>query len=145
TYQPAAGVSWASSTPPRAIGLDFASAMATPAEWNTKFVAWGASPSQTEQEKCDNAVRAVRTAIEANPTLVARGVRVFPQGSYRNRTNVRAESDVDVCVYCPDPFFYDLPAGGTPAQFNVITPAIYTYEEYRVDVGAALVAHFGAR
>jgi len=119
--------------------------MPTPTEWSAKFVAWGAPPSQTEQDKCDNAVRAVRTAIEASPALVSHAVRVFPQGSYRNRTNVRAESDVDVCVYCPEPFFYDLPIGGTAAQFNLITPASYTFEQYRTDVGAALAAHFGAK
>ena len=70
---------------------------------------------------------------------------MFAQGSYRNRTNVRAESDVDVCVYCPDPFFFDLPPGGTAAQFQILVPAAYTFDQYRADVGAALLAHFGAR
>ena len=119
--------------------------MPTPTEWGAKFVTWGSPPGQTEQDKCENAVRAVGNAIDASQALAARRIRVFAQGSYRNRTNVRAESDVDICVYCPDPFFYDLPIGATPAQFNVVTPAAYTFQQYRADVGAALVAHFGAQ
>lgn len=118
--------------------------MPTKAEWDARFSAWGSPPSQTEQNKSDNAVRAVRAAIEASPALVALGVSVFPQGSYRNRTNVRAESDVDVCAYCPNPFFYDVPAGTTPSQFQIGPPAC-TFAQYRANVGAALVSHFGAR
>ena len=47
----------------------------------------------------------ISKAIEASAALASRDLRVFPQGSYRNRTNVRTDSDVDICVLCKDSIF----------------------------------------
>lgn len=103
---------------------------------------WATAPGQTELEKCDNAVAAIRKAKEASPTLAKRGVRVFAQGSYCNRTNVRQDSDVDVCVLCTDSFFYDLPAGKTNQDFNFTTPATYQYTQFKNDVESSLKSYF---
>src|SRR5207245_972002 len=91
--------------------------------------------------KCDNAVRAVRNAINASAALATRMIRVFPQGSYNNRTNVRAESDVDVCVCSSYTIYYDpeIP----PGQVG-LGPATYMFPQFREDVRTVLVAHFGA-
>ena len=62
------------------------------------FSAWSKPPGKTEQERCDRAVRAIKDSVAADATLAAKNVRTFPQGSYRNRTNVRQDSDVDVCA-----------------------------------------------
>src|SRR5260370_7687322 len=91
------------------------------------FQSWGKPPSTSEREKCDNAVRAVRKAIEGSRGLEGRNITVFAQGSYRNRTNVGAASDVDVCVLCSDSIFFDLPSGKTPANFGISTPPSYLY------------------
>lgn len=111
--------------------------------WEDRFTTWAQPPGPTEQEKCDNAERAVRRAIAASPAFRDRNVRVFPQGSYRNRTNVRADSDVDISVLCTNTFYYDLPAGMNEAAAE-IQPASYDSESYRRDVSTALIAHFGA-
>jgi hypothetical protein len=103
---------------------------------------WATAPSDTEIAKCDNAVAAVRKAIDAHPPLANRNVRVFAQGSYCNRTNVREDSDVDVCVLCSDTFFYELPAGTLPQQFNLSVPAAYRYAQFKNDVGDALKSYF---
>jgi len=103
---------------------------------------WATAPSDTEITKCDNAVAAVRKAINAHAALANREIRVFAQGSYCNRTNVREDSDVDVCVLCSDSMFYDLPAGMSPAQFNLSVPAAYGYAQLKNDVGAALTSYF---
>lgn len=108
------------------------------------FVSWAKPPGATEQDKCDNAVRGIRKAIEGSTKLASKTIRVFAQGSYCNRTNVRQDSDVDVCILCSDSFFFDVPEGKTAADFGVITPAPYDYPEYKNDVGAALLAYFGA-
>src|SRR4029077_1063621 len=76
-------------------------------DWESTFSSWGASPSQAEQTKADNADRAVRKAIAASATLNAKPITVFVQGSYANRTNVREDSDVDVCVLYTGAFFPD--------------------------------------
>jgi hypothetical protein len=104
---------------------------------------WAKAPSQTELDKCDNAVTAIRKAINANAALAkhGNGIKAFAQGSYYNRTNVREDSDVDVCVLCTDSVFCDYPEGMKDSDFG-ITPADYPYATFKNDVGAALAAHF---
>ena len=113
--------------------------------WEDTFQSWGKPPSMSEQEKCDNAVRSVRRAIEGSRALDGRSITVFAQGSYRNRTNVRADSDVDVCVLCSDSIFFDLPDGKTPADLGITTPANYSFDQFKNDVGTALTTYFGQR
>ena len=43
----------------------------------------------------------VRRALKTNRWLVQEGVHVRPQGSYRNNTNVRKDSDMDLCAWHP--------------------------------------------
>lgn len=93
--------------------------------------------------KSDNAVRAVQNAIEASRAFEKRAIRVFVQGSYRNRTNVRQDSDVDVCVLCSDTLFFDLPPGKSVSDFQLSVPALYPYTKFKSDVEAALVSYFG--
>lgn len=111
--------------------------------WEEKFQSWARPPGQTEQQKCENAVRGVQKAIEASTALNCRNVTVLPQGSYHNRTSVRIESDVDVGVVCTDSFFYDLPQGKTPSDFGFTTPAAYSYPEFKDHVHSALASYFG--
>ena len=111
-------------------------------DWDAVFARMASSPSQTEQEKIEAAERAVQRAIDSSTALTGRTLKVFAQGSYRNRTNVRADSDVDVCVRCADTIFFDAPPFFTPAGHG---PVVYPFDQFRTDVGAALTAHFGAR
>src|ERR1035437_7520065 len=76
-------------------------------DWEATFSSWGAPPSDTEQAKCGNAERAIRKAINASAKLSSKPIEVFRQGSYANRTNVRQDSDVDICVLYTDLFFPD--------------------------------------
>jgi predicted nucleotidyltransferase len=113
-------------------------------DWETTFGFWGRSPSQTQQDKAENAVRAVREAISASNALKSRSIDVFVQGSYANRTNVRQDSDVDICVCYTDAWFsdYSLSEGLTQADLGHVD-GTYLYDNFKDDVGAALVAYFG--
>lgn len=111
-------------------------------DWERQFHVWGSPPGQRELTRCENAVQEVRAAINSSSKLNRRSIRVFVQGSYRNRVNVREDSDVDIGVECSDTFFYELPDGALPARF-AITPGTYEYAQFKNEVGEALVAHFG--
>lgn len=111
-------------------------------DWEEKFKQWAKAPSQTEQDKANNAEVAVRKSIDISSVLKQKSIRVFPQGSYRNKTNISSESDVDICVLCSDTFYFDLPEGSSRTGFG-ITPAEYEYSIYKDDVESALVSHFG--
>jgi hypothetical protein len=103
---------------------------------------WASAPGQSEQTKCDNAVTAIKKAIAASAAFAKRSVRVFAQGSYCNRTNVREDSDVDICVLCSDTMFYNIPPGTAPAYFGISTPAFYPYGQFKDEVGLALTSYF---
>lgn len=111
--------------------------------WEDKFKRWAAPPGKTEEERCFNAEKAIRNAINASDKLNHRNIKIFTQGSYRNNTNVRADSDVDIGILCFDTFFHDFPEGYNRESFG-ITPATYHYEQFKKEVGEALVSHFSS-
>ncbi len=112
-------------------------------DWETTFTAWARPPGKTEEEKCERAINAINNAVLKSAALASRSVTVFAQGSYRNRTNVRQDSDVDVCVLSTAAYYYDTPDAAALAQLRVGSPAEYGYDQYKNDVEAALVAYFG--
>jgi hypothetical protein len=113
-------------------------------DWEGVFSTWAQGPGATEQQRSDNAVRAIRSAVDASTKLNHRSIQVFLQGSYRNHTNVRQESDVDVGVLCSDTFFHELPEGYTREHFG-LEPASYTFAQFKNEIEEALVSHFGRR
>jgi hypothetical protein len=84
----------------------------------------------------------VLKAKDASDALSKHDIRVFAQGSYCNRTNVREDSDVDVCICCSDSIFYDLPEGMQASDFDIGLPADYTYQSFKDDVELALTEYF---
>jgi hypothetical protein len=111
--------------------------------WEDKFKRWAAPPGKTEEEKCSNAEKAIRNAINASDKLNHRNIRIFTQGSYRNNTNVKSDSDVDVGILCFDTFFHVFPEGYNQESFG-ITPATYHYEQFKNEIGEALISYFGS-
>jgi hypothetical protein len=111
-------------------------------DWEGSFSRWATPPGQSEEDRIENAVRAVRDALDADDKLRPL-THVFVQGSYRNRVNVRADSDVDVGVlYRGNSFRVQYPSGKGDADFGNVT-GDYGYKQFKDDVGAALVRHFG--
>jgi hypothetical protein len=102
-------------------------------------------PSEAQQEKARRAEAAVRAAVKASRTLSAHDVITFTQGSYRNRTNVPRDSDVDICVFCDETFFFELPPATSAESLGIVTPGPYAYADFKTDVGAALAAYFPAQ
>lgn len=60
--------------------------------------------SQSENQRAENAVKLIKDAISKDEKLKSMDIEVFVQGSYGNNTNVRSDSDVDVCVILKDVF-----------------------------------------
>jgi hypothetical protein len=113
--------------------------------WHDKFSRWAESPSQTERDKADRSERMIRDAISSYAPLATRNVYTFAQGSYRNRTNVRAESDVDICVLSRATLYPDYThAPGVNNQSLGFPGLTYSFSDLKRDVEAALKAYFGA-
>jgi predicted nucleotidyltransferase len=113
-----------------------------PRDWEDQFRTWAKPPGKTEQDRCDNAVSAIRNSIKASDKLRDRKTSVFVQGSYRNNTNVRKESDIDIGILCTDTFFHaPLPDGLTRETLG-ISDATYGYNTFKNEVEEALVNYF---
>lgn len=113
-------------------------------DWESVFTTWSQGPSATEQERAENAEGQIRAAILASDKLKNRNIRVITQGSYRNRVNVRKNSDVDIGVLCLDTYFPDYPDDNIKKQAAATTsPATYVYSTFKNDLEEALVARFG--
>ncbi len=112
-------------------------------QWEEKFCRWAQPPSKTETERCDNAVSVIRKALEASEELAIRPTRIFVQGSYKNRTNVSSDSDVDIGIaYDGSTFLADYPEGMTREDFG-FSPGSYEYTQFKNEVERALVSYFG--
>ena len=119
-----------------------------PTDWEEKFRRWSGPASNTEEEKRDRTENAIREAMQESRALADIEYRVFAKGSYKNNTNVRQDSDVDVAVECREFMYTDLT--GLAAEWSKESLGItlytgnYTPEQFRRDVENALTARFGS-
>lgn len=112
-------------------------------DWESQFSQWASPPGTTEEQRCKNAEKEIRDAISASDALKRRDIRIFGMGSYRNNTNVKKDSDVDIGVVCYDVFFPEYPEGTNAATFGN-HDSDYSYATFKNEVDEALVARFGA-
>jgi len=88
----------------------------------------------------------IRNALEANDShLNQRDFEIFLQGSYRNSTNIRADSDVDLVVQYNNVYYRDLarlPADQRQRYENSHHTVEYGAVQWRADVERALRAKF---
>lgn len=114
--------------------------------WDQTIKDWAETINATDEARGRGASEAIRKAIRGAPELAKRSIDVYVTGSYRNNTNTRADSDIDVAVVLRDVIFYELPADGSgPREMLGRHDAEYTFAAYRDAVGAALRSRFDAR
>ena len=80
---------------------------------------WTAPLSDSEEQRAENTINMIRSTINGSDELKTMDIEVFTQGSFANNTNVRTESDVDVCVMLNDTFHFDLPDGKTREDYGL--------------------------
>lgn len=110
--------------------------------WEEIFTEWSQGPGLTEQEKCNNAVNMVTDAIKNDVELSRFDISIFPQGSYKARTNIKLDSDVDVCVMFKDTFFARYPDGISQSDVgNISSP--YLFSTFKDSIERCLINKFG--
>lgn len=112
------------------------------ARWSARFETWAQALSDSEDQKCNNAESVISSALNNHKSLAGLSIKVFAQGSYRSNTNVRLDSDVDICVRCTNTFHYSLPAD-VPASSLNFTAATLDYTTYKSKIATALYDRFG--
>ncbi len=111
--------------------------------WSSRFDTWADPLSDTADQKCQNAESVIRAALSADSTVSRIDTSVFAQGSYRANTNVKSDSDVDICARNNDVFYFDVPTGVTPAQVGIYTVGGgMNFTDYKNQIGNALYNRF---
>ena len=124
-----------------------------------------ASPiSQSEGEKCKNAIRMVRDAMKKldytddgkeirsymadtysytlNQQYTGKKITLLVQGSYANRTNIPMESDVDVAVILESTFISKYRNGVSGSDYS-FSEGTFSVSKLKDEVQKALNQHFG--
>jgi hypothetical protein len=114
-------------------------------DWHELFKSWSKPPTETEEAKGSTAAEMIKDALRSYPPLQQRIFDVYPTGSYRNNTNVRLGSDIDVAVVLRNTFYYDFPPSGSwTKEMLAISDSKHSLDDFRDEVGVALSLKFGA-
>ena len=106
--------------------------------------AWSHQGSVTTSRQTHEAIR---LALREWDDLRNRKYEVYLQGSYKNSTNIRGSSDVDVVAQVNDVFYSNkshLPPDQFAAHERAYGTATYRLEDFRLDVLQALRDYFGS-
>lgn len=97
--------------------------------------------SDTEQARIENAKSMIKSAINDSSEFQGLEYEIFEQGSYANNTNIKVESDIDICVMLTSTFFCNYPDGKTNSDYEHTSGTI-TYNDYKQRVVRALNKKF---
>jgi len=108
-----------------------------------KLREWSKPPSDSERERIDRTERMVREAIRESTDPHIKNATVFTKGSVKAGTNIKQNSDIDVCVMADGVFFPSYPNGLGAADFGNIN-SDYSFLTFRDGVERALANYFGS-
>ena len=103
---------------------------------------WTIHLSETEENRVKNTIRMIRDAIQNKEELTDVSYEIFVQGSYANNTNVRQNSDIDICVMLTSSFYANYVEGMSSADFGY-TDGGMSFQDFREYVVDALRKKFG--
>ncbi len=103
---------------------------------------WRKPASETEEQKISNAIAMIKDAINAHETLKTKSIEFIVQGSYGNNTNIKLDSDIDICAMLKDTFYSEYREGATKADYG-FTDGTNSFSDYKKLVIEALIKKFG--
>ncbi|HDY74903.1 MAG TPA: nucleotidyltransferase, partial [Candidatus Marinimicrobia bacterium] len=84
----------------------------------------------------------VKEALNNHPELKTRNTEIILQGSFKNNTNIKRDSDIDITIRLKDVFYGEYPPGYDRSQYG-FTAGSYTSLEFKNTVEKALRDKFG--
>ncbi|MGE7828507.1 nucleotidyltransferase domain-containing protein [Paenibacillus sp. NPDC093718] len=88
----------------------------------------------------------IREVIENSPVLKDKAVEIYLQGSYKNSTNIRGDSDVDIVVQLNSVFYKDISNLNAIEKQNYesnFIAATYSWKDFKSDLIKILENYFG--
>src|SRR2546422_3171763 len=109
----------------------------------TQLETWSHQGAIVSSQTAHQSIRAALSAPASPITgrIAAGEIQIQVQGSYKNDTNIHGDSDVDVIVELNSIFYSNLTDAAK--QWLGITPAAYSWYQFRSDVVKALQSHYG--
>lgn len=98
--------------------------------------------SDTEEKRIENAKTMIKSTINDGYELQGFDYEIFTQGSYENNTNIKADSDIDICVMLKGIFYGNYPYGLTGKDYG-FPDSTMKYDDYKQRVSRALIKKFG--
>lgn len=105
--------------------------------------AWRKPASETEEQKISNAISMIKDAVNAHPTLKDKNIEFIVQGSYGNNTNIKVDSDIDICAMLKDTFYSEYREGASDSSYGFVD-GTNTFSDYKKWIVEALITKFGA-
>jgi len=103
--------------------------------------------NQPSSAMASSTYASICTALKSDKSRIkGRDVEIFLQGSYKNDTNIRGDSDIDVVVQLNNSFIHDISRLSATEQYlfnESMSDATYTWATFRADVLATLIAYYG--
>lgn len=125
-------------------------------DWRLTLQSWVKPPSDAEESRRDKTEEEIRQALVDYTPLPNAVMRVFAQGSYKNKTNVRLKSDVDIAVELQEGEIMPTPTPSiattdrigsakdlTKTELGLVDQGSYDTKAFKDHVEAAMVAAFG--
>ncbi len=103
---------------------------------------WRKPASESEEQKISNAITMIKDAINGHEILKPKSTEFIIQGSYGNNTNIKIDSDIDVCVMLKETFYTHYPDGKTDGDYG-FTTGTNSFTDYRKWIVEALNKKFG--
>ncbi len=103
---------------------------------------WRKPASENEEQKISNAISMIKDAVKGHDILKDKDIEFVIQGSYGNNTNVKLDSDIDICAMLKDAFYDEYREGVTREHYG-FTNGTNNYDEYRAYVIEAMQKKFG--
>lgn len=104
---------------------------------------WTKPPSNSEETKLNNAISIVLRTIKNHELIPNSSYLLYGKGSYKNNTNVRNNSDIDVDIKYINCFTYSLPKGKSKNDYNIVDKDDYDIKQFKNDVFKVLSERFG--
>lgn len=110
----------------------------------SQLATWSHQGSITQSSDTYQLIR--KALLASDSGYSDKSFSVFLQGSYGNDTNIYADSDVDIVICLNSTFRYftnDLPDDQAKAYAAYVSPATYSYEQFKAAVVSHLMRRFG--
>lgn len=106
------------------------------------LLSWTLPLSSTEEARVENTVRMIKDAINKNELLSNYVIEVFAQGSYANNTNVKQNSEIDICAMLKSVFYPKYVEGMEQDDYGH-SSSQFTFFDFKSEIIKSLEFKFG--